>query len=103
MCFSFRTTTRSTPVSERELATQARHKRLLGYHDIRVGNEPNSRLLTFVGNHLPRLLQEARQRFDEYKDLLSDFAHRRETYESFTARARRRADSVDENYDPPEP
>ena len=91
------------PVSERELATQARHKRLLGYHDIRVGNEPNSRLLTFVGNRLPRLLQLARQRFNKYQDLLSDFAHREETYQSFAARARRRADSVDENYGPPEP
>ena len=86
------------PVSETELADKARHKRLLGYHDIRVGNTPSSRLLAFIGENLPRILPAARERFDQYRDLLSDFADENKSYKSFAGRARRRSDGVDEDY-----
>lgn len=58
------------PASEAALAAQAAHKNLLGYHDIRVGNEPDKRLLRFLLTNLPAVLPDARARFDEYKDLL---------------------------------
>jgi len=62
------------PSADRELAEQARDRRLLGYHDLRVGNEPGNRLLNFIGNNLPMILPAARQRFDEHVDLLEGFS-----------------------------
>ena len=92
------------PEADRELADKARHKRLLGYHDIRVGNEPDKRLLKFVGTNLPRILPAARERFDEYKDLLEAFASHEIEYKSFAARVRRRSQGRYEEGDwsPPE-
>ena len=62
------------PESMREVAALARHKNLLGYHDIRVSTQPDPRLRRFIGNQLPSLLPRARERFDRYKDLLCAFA-----------------------------
>jgi len=92
------------PEADRELANKARDKRLLGYHDIRVGNEPDSRLLKFIGINLPRVLPEARERFDEYKDLLEDFGDRSMGYVEFAARVRRRSQGLYEqgDWDPPD-
>ena len=91
------------PETARDLAEKAKDKRLLGYHDIRVGNQPNDRLIKFVTTILPQILPEARERFEEYKDLLDDFADGME-YEEFAARARRRSEGVDEDrdYEPPD-
>ena len=86
------------PKAERELAEKVKNKRLLGYHDIRLGNQPNDRLIRFVTTNLPRLLPRARERFDEYKDLLEAFASGM-SYEAFAARVRRRLDGVDEERD----
>ena len=74
------------PDTERELADKAKDKRLLGYHDIRIGNEPDKRLATFVTTNLPRILPEARCRFDDYKNLLADFAAKTISYQEFAAR-----------------
>jgi hypothetical protein len=41
------------PLSDQALADRARHKRNLGYHDIRVDNVPDARLLKFIGKNLP--------------------------------------------------
>ena len=87
------------PESFRELAEQVRDKDLLGYHDIRLGHNPNSRLRRFIGKHLPLLLLEARDRFDEYKDLLQAYANGEMKYEEFAARARRREEGVSEDFD----
>jgi hypothetical protein len=35
------------------VATQLRDKNLLGFHYIRVGNDPDKRLLTFFAKNLP--------------------------------------------------
>ena len=37
------------PATAAELAEQAKDKELLGYHDIRLGNEPDQRLQKFIG------------------------------------------------------
>ena len=87
------------PEADRELAEKAKDKRLLGYHDIRLGNQPDKRLTTFIETNLPRLLPEARKRFDDYKDLLEAFADHSMGYKEFAARVRRRSDGVDEERD----
>ena len=76
------------PEADHELAEKAKDKRLLGYHDIRVGNQPDGRLIKFVTTTLPQILPEARKRFEEYKDLLDSFADGMK-YKEFAARARR--------------
>ena len=58
------------PEVDRELAEKAKDKLLLGYHDIRVGNHPDNPLIKFIATNLPQILPHARDRFDEYKDLL---------------------------------
>jgi hypothetical protein len=52
------------------LAQRARDKRLLGYHDIRVGNEPDERLVTFIHRNLPGLVEAARVRFERLRGVL---------------------------------
>ena len=87
------------PESMRDVAEQARDKNLLGYHDIRLSPEPDSRLRRFIGSNLPKLLPEAREQFDQYKDLLCEFARREMDYEEFAARARRREQGMPEGFD----
>ncbi len=71
------------PESMSVVAEDARHKDLLGYHDIRLGTVPDRRLRTFIGDNLPSVLPEARQRFDHHRDLLWEFATRKMTYKDF--------------------
>jgi hypothetical protein len=78
------------PVSRRSLADQARRKDLLGYHDIRVGNQPDDRLQTFLSTTLPTIAAGARARFDAFRDLLEPFARGVMTYREFAARVIRR-------------
>ncbi len=93
------TYTQLLPETEQELAEKARDKNLLGYHDIRLGNQPDARLLKFIGTNLPNILPEARERFDDYKDLLGAFGDGSMEYEEFSARARRRSEGKDEDSD----
>ena len=87
------------PAADHDLATEARDKRLLGYHDIRVGNQPDTRLVKFIGTNLPSVLPAARERFEEYKDLLTDFGDRTMEYKEFAARVRRRSQGTEEDND----
>ena len=88
------------PASEHSLAEKLRDKTLLGYHDIRLGNEPDARLKRFFGVNLPKVLQDARGRFDQYRDLLERYARGTMPYEEFAARVRRRQKGIDEDHDP---
>ena len=87
------------PQSALELAEKAKRKRLLGYHDIRVGNEPDSRLKTFITVNLPQILPSARVRFDQYNDLLEAFAVEDIRYEEFAGRVWRRSQGKNEGHD----
>ncbi len=78
------------PQSEATLAAQARDKTLLGYHDIRLGNDPDNRLLKFVHVICLGVLPSARHRFDRFRDLLSPYASGTKHYVEFSARVRRR-------------
>jgi hypothetical protein len=77
----------------------SKQKDLLGYHDIRLGNEPDVRLDRFVNTNLPKLVSDARQRFEEASDLLADFAAGVIPYEEFAARIRRRESGTNEDND----
>lgn len=78
------------PASAAAVAQQARNKHLLGYHDIRVGNEPDSRLRRFLANSIHAAAPQARARFDANKDLLQGFAFGDMNYEEFAGRLGRR-------------
>lgn len=73
------------PDADRELAALVRDKRLLGYHDVRLGNLPDSRLRRFLGLHLPKLADTARQRFVQHIGLLHDFASQQISYPHFVS------------------
>lgn len=87
------------PESDRALADEARDRHLLGFHDIRVGNQPDGRLLKFTGTNLAKVLPEARDRFEEYKDLLAEFGAGPMGYEEFAGRVRRRSQGTNEDND----
>jgi hypothetical protein len=87
------------PNFDAELAEQARRKDNLGYHDIRVGNLPDERLKKFIGTNMPAVAAQARERFDQYKDLLEAFGAKDMPYHEFAARVRRRSQGVDEDKD----
>lgn len=84
------------------LAERVRDKDLLGYHDIRVGNDPDARLTKFIGTNLPGLVPAARAKLAIYGDLLEGFATGTMTYKEFAARVRRRELGQKEDNDWPD-
>jgi len=76
------------PKSYEELANKAKDKMLLGYHDIRLGNEPDARLNRFLHDTLPSLLSSAREKFNENRDLLESFGDGSLTYLDFHIKLR---------------
>lgn len=89
------------PASEAALAAQVRDKKLLGYHDVRTGNEPDKRLLKFFCENLPNILDDAHDRFTANRDLLEPFASGKYSYAEFAARVRRREQGTNEDHDWP--
>lgn len=85
--------------ADAELAAKARHKNLLGFHDIRIGNIPDTRIVKFVHDNLSRVLPDARTRFDQNIDLLEPYASGNMGYDEFAARVRRRGEGGDEDWD----
>lgn len=84
--------------ADAQIAARAKHKDQLGYHDIRVGNEPDARLTRFVGTNLPNLIAGAKAKLGDYGDLLDAFANGME-YKEFAARVRRRQLGQNEDHD----
>jgi hypothetical protein len=87
------------PASEKDLADKAKRKDLLGYHDIRTGNEPDDRMVAFFQDTLPNIAEEMRKRYEEYYDLLAAWAHNAMTYEEFAAQVRRREQGINEDFE----
>lgn len=87
------------PAADTDLADKARHKRSLGYHDIRTGNQPSAQLQQFITDIIPEELGKARERYDAYTDILNEYANEEATYERFAARIRRRLAGTNEEND----
>jgi len=87
------------PEADSELAKSASSKELLGYHDIRIGNQPDARMTKFVIINLPKLIPVMRPVFDEYKDILAEFGSGEIDYEVFAAKIRRRSQGTTEEND----
>jgi hypothetical protein len=85
------------PASSAELAAKAKDKTLLGYHDIRLGNIPDARLIKFVTVNLPSIAAAARAKFDAHKDLLEPYANNEMRYDEFATRLLRRWRGQDED------
>ena len=85
------------PDSAKDLAEKVRDKHLLGYHDVRLGNQPDTRLVHFIHKNLPQLLLGARVSFNAFKDLLSYYANGTHSYKSFAARVKRRLRGLPED------
>ena len=78
------------------LAARAKDKRLLGYHDIRVGNQPDVRLRRFITENMAALLPAARDRFEQFRDLLEAYVGGEYGHAGFAGRVRRRVLGVPE-------
>lgn len=72
------------------IAERVKDKRLLGYHDVRVGNDPDERLTRFIETNLPRLLPGARAKFDKMHETLEEYANEAISHGQFVARVRGR-------------
>jgi hypothetical protein len=57
------------PEADAGLAQKVREKNLLGYHDVRVGNEPDKRMVRFFEELLPTLVREASPTFQKFRDV----------------------------------
>jgi hypothetical protein len=80
------------PNSANDLAERASDKHMLGYHDIRVGNEPDDRLTKFISINLPKLLPEAREKFDRMKHVLLAYGDSQISYRAFAKRVKKLSD-----------
>ena len=87
------------PLADTALAEKARHKRLLGFHDIQTGNDPGPHLTRFIHKHLPETLPKARARYNEYYDLLRAFGSKDIGYNEFSTRVIRRSQGLPEDSD----
>lgn len=56
------------PSADAKLAEQVRNKNLLGYHDVRAGNEPDARMVRFMEKLLPELVKKARPAFEKFRE-----------------------------------
>lgn len=90
------------PAADQDLAAKVRDKNLLGYHDVRIGNAPDNRLVHFFKNNLPALADQSLSKLKAGKDLLEPFASGEMTYKEFAARIRRREQGVNEDNDWPD-
>lgn len=88
------------PLADATLAAKAADKNLLGYHDIRSGNQPDARLRKFIAENLPRLVEPSHARFVTFLDLVSPYANGSMPYLEFAARVRRRVQGTPEGFDP---
>lgn len=61
------------PAEHRDLADQVKHKRSLGFSDIRASNEPEPRTLKFFIEDLPKVADHAATRFRQNTDALIEY------------------------------
>ncbi|MFC6489978.1 hypothetical protein [Nitratireductor sp. GCM10026969] len=90
------------PETAADIVSRVRHKDMLGYHDIRMGNHPDARLLKFITTDMMNVAVAARDKFDLYKDLLAAYGSGEIPYHVFAAKIRRRSQGTKEDDDWPE-
>jgi len=66
-CLVHQTYNQRYPAAEAWLAELVRDKKVLGYHDVRTGNEPDGRMRRFVCELLPGLVEKARPMFEAFR------------------------------------
>jgi len=71
------------PNAEAGLADDVRDKNRLGYFDVRVGNEPDARMLHFFGNSIQLVSKESREKFDSRKELIDQYVNGSMKYVEF--------------------
>jgi hypothetical protein len=76
------------PSADAALAEQVRNKLTLGYSDVRIGNEPDARLLKFFADSLPSVGRQSREKFDDQKGLIEDYVRGNLSYAQFVAQLR---------------
>jgi len=57
------------PEADAQLAEKVSGRDSLGCHDVRVGNEPDGRMLRFFGELLPRLVKDVRPTFLKFREV----------------------------------
>lgn len=73
------------PLADADLAARVREKSKLGYFDVRVGNEPDARLLKFFEKSLDQIADAMRNKFDENKGVIRGYVDGRINYAEFIA------------------
>lgn len=87
-----------TPMHDTDLVANLKHKDRMGFFDIRQSNQPDHRLLNFIGKNLPLVLPEARAKWDAHADLIQRYASDDEmTYQEFAGRIGRRSRGENED------
>lgn len=71
------------PYADAELAEEVRQKLTLGFFDVRVGNEPDARLLKFFHTNLPGIADDAREKFDKHKATIAEYVTGAMSYGQF--------------------
>lgn len=87
------------PAEYDNISALVKQKELLGYFDVRVTDYPTPQLKDFICRIIPEEIGGARERFDQYKDLLSAYANGELKYRGFAARVRRRENGTNEDTD----
>lgn len=73
------------PFADAALAEQVRDKTKLGYFDVRVGNEPDARLLKFFSSSLSSTAAFSREKFNQCKPVIANYVSGALSYAQFVA------------------
>ena len=73
------------PFADAELAGLVRDKTKLGYFDVRVGSEPDARLLRFFASSLNSIAASSRTKFDQNKAIIADYVSGASSYAQFVS------------------
>jgi hypothetical protein len=71
------------PEADALLAEKVRQKNSLGYHDVRVGNEPDARMLRFFGELLPGLVKDVKPTFIKFREVHRAYGKGEITYQEW--------------------
>lgn len=88
------------PSADAALAGQVRNKLLLGYADVRIGNEPDARLINFFQKSLPAVAEESREKFNEHRDLIESYVNGEIAYPKFVGKLRGYFEEEEPDWEP---